>query len=99
MSALRRAISDSGSLLRFSCAAVLRKTENVPRVMQDFMSSEPLAPLVKSPPASFLLGGRTNIVEQDHRAIKRRIKASLGFRSFTGGARSFRGTRNNPINR
>jgi len=34
------------------------------------------------------LGGRTNIVEQDHRAIKRRIKASLGFRSFTGGERT-----------
>jgi IS6 family transposase len=27
-----------------------------------------------------------NIVEQDHRAIKRRIQASLGFRSFAGRA-------------
>ena len=32
-----------------------------------------------------------NIVEQDHRAIKRRINASLGFRSFAGAARTIQG--------
>src|SRR6202008_2272154 len=32
-----------------------------------------------------------NIVEQDHRAIKRRISASLGFRSFTGAERTIQG--------
>ena len=32
-----------------------------------------------------------NIVEQDHRAIKRRIQASLGFRSFAGAERTIQG--------
>jgi IS6 family transposase len=59
--------------------------------MQDFISSEPQATVVKSPPPSFLLGGRTNIVEQDYRDIKRRINATLGFRSFTGAERAIQG--------
>ena len=32
-----------------------------------------------------------NIVEQDHRSIKRRINASLGFRSFAGAERTIQG--------
>jgi transposase-like protein len=32
-----------------------------------------------------------NIVEQDHRAIKRRVNASLGFRSFDGAQRTIQG--------
>ena len=32
-----------------------------------------------------------NIVEQDHRAIKRRIQASLGFRSFAAAERTIQG--------
>ena len=32
-----------------------------------------------------------NIVEQDHRAIKRRINASLGFRSFAAAERTIQG--------
>ena len=32
-----------------------------------------------------------NIVEQDHRAIKRRINASLGFRSLAGAERTIQG--------
>ena len=32
-----------------------------------------------------------NIVEQDHRAIRRRINASLGFRSFAGAERTRQG--------
>jgi transposase-like protein len=32
-----------------------------------------------------------NIVEQDHRAIKRRISASLGFRSFAAAERTIQG--------
>jgi transposase-like protein len=32
-----------------------------------------------------------NIVEQDHRSIKRRINASLGFRSFSGAERTIQG--------
>jgi transposase, IS6 family len=32
-----------------------------------------------------------NILEQDHRAIKRRIKASQGFRSFWGAWRTIAG--------
>src|SRR5207248_1357282 len=32
-----------------------------------------------------------NIVERDHRAIKRRINASLGFRSFDGAKRTIQG--------
>ena len=32
-----------------------------------------------------------NIVEQDHRSIKRRVNASLGFRSFGGAQRTIQG--------
>ena len=32
-----------------------------------------------------------NIVEQDHRAIKRRVNACLGFRSFDGAQRTIQG--------
>jgi len=32
-----------------------------------------------------------NIVEQDHRAIKRRVNASQGFRSFEGAWRTIQG--------
>jgi transposase, IS6 family len=32
-----------------------------------------------------------NIVEQDHRSIKRRVNASLGFRSFAGAQRTIQG--------
>jgi len=32
-----------------------------------------------------------NIVEQDHRAIKRRVNASQGFRSFDGAWRTIQG--------
>src|SRR5205823_214540 len=32
-----------------------------------------------------------NVVEQDHRAIKRRVNASLGFRSFGGAQRTIQG--------
>ena len=32
-----------------------------------------------------------NIVEQDHRSIKRRVKASLGFRSLDGAQRTIQG--------
>ena len=32
-----------------------------------------------------------NIVEQDHRAIKRRVNASQGFRSFHGARRTIQG--------
>ena len=32
-----------------------------------------------------------NILEQDHRAIKRRVKASQGFRSFRGAFRTIQG--------
>jgi IS6 family transposase len=32
-----------------------------------------------------------NIVEQDHRAIKRRVNASLGFRSFDGAQKTIQG--------
>ena len=32
-----------------------------------------------------------NVVEQDHRAIKRRVNASLGFRSFAGAERTIQG--------
>jgi len=32
-----------------------------------------------------------NIVEQDHRAVKRRVKASQGFRCFDAAARTIQG--------
>src|SRR5215467_9653586 len=34
-----------------------------------------------------------NVVEQDHRAIKRRVNASQGFRSFDGAWRTIKATR------
>jgi transposase-like protein len=39
------------------------------------------------PPVRYL----NNIVEQDHRSIKRRVRASQGFRSFHSAARTIAG--------
>ena len=43
------------------------------------------------PPAGPILEGDHNILEQDHRAIKRRVKAKQGFRAFHAARRTIRG--------
>ena len=38
-----------------------------------------------------LLATQNNIIEQDHRAVKRRVNAKQGFRSFGGACRTIQG--------
>jgi transposase-like protein len=42
---------------------------------------------VPPPPVQYL----NNIIEQDHRAIKRRVNAKLGFREFQAARRTIQG--------
>src|SRR4051812_3791419 len=49
-----------------------------PKVMTDLKKSGELGRRCRCRPVRYL----NNIVEQDHRALKRRVRASQGFRSF-----------------
>jgi putative transposase len=56
-----------------------------------------LRPWVRVPPGSPLvlreplMSGLNNVVEQDHRAIKRQVRPMLGFKSFWSAAVTFAG--------
>ena len=43
------------------------------------------------PDAGNLAKGLNNVLEQDHRAIKRRVKAKQGFREFQAAQRTLQG--------
>ena len=58
-----------------------------PRVVDELKSTHALGQRCRCRVVPYL----NNIVEQDHRAIKRRIQASLGFRSFAGAERTIQG--------
>jgi IS6 family transposase len=58
-----------------------------PAVVEDLKSSRVLGQRCRCRVVPYL----NNIVEQDHRAIKRRVNASLGFRSFDGAQRTIQG--------
>ena len=58
-----------------------------PRVIGELKRGGELGRRCRCRPVRYL----NNIVEQDHRAIKRRVRASQGFRSFDAAARTIQG--------
>jgi transposase, IS6 family len=58
-----------------------------PRVIGELKRAGELGRRCRCRPVRYL----NNIVEQDHRAIKRRVRASQGFRSFDAAARTIQG--------
>jgi IS6 family transposase len=55
-----------------------------PKVISDLKQTEDLGRRCRCRPVPYL----NNILEQDHRSIKRRVRASQGFRSFDGAWRT-----------
>lgn len=58
-----------------------------PKVIAELKSTGELGRRCRCRPIRYL----NNLVEQDHRAIKRRVRASQGFRSFHSAARTIQG--------
>jgi len=58
-----------------------------PKVIGELKRAGELGRRCRCRPVRYL----NNIVEQDHRAIKRRVRASQGFRSFDSAARTIQG--------
>ena len=58
-----------------------------PKVIAELKRTGELGRRCQCRPVRYL----NNIVEQDHRAIKRRVRASQGFRSFDSAARMIQG--------
>jgi transposase-like protein len=58
-----------------------------PRVIEELKSSRELGRRCRCRPVRYL----NNIVEPDHRAIKRRVRAMQGFRSFHSACRTIQG--------
>jgi IS6 family transposase len=58
-----------------------------PKVIEELKRGGELGRRCRCRPVRYL----NNIVEQDHRAIKRRVRASQGFRSFDSAARTIQG--------
>src|ERR1017187_5796135 len=63
------------------------KNPSYPPVVEELKSEGTLRRRCQLRPVQYL----NNIVEQDHRAIKRRVRASQGFRSFWGAWRTIQG--------
>ena len=58
-----------------------------PKAISELKRAGELSPRCRCRPVRYL----NNIVEQDHRSIKRRVRASQGFRSFRSAARTIEG--------
>jgi transposase-like protein len=58
-----------------------------PKVISELKQSADLGRRCRCRPVPYL----NNILEQDHRSIKRRVRASQGFRSFDGAWRTIQG--------
>jgi transposase, IS6 family len=58
-----------------------------PKVITELKKNAELGRRCRSRPVRYL----NNIVEQDHRALKRRVRASQGFRSFQSARRTIQG--------
>jgi transposase, IS6 family len=58
-----------------------------PKAIAELKKTGELGRRCRCRPVRFL----NNIVEQDHRAFKRRVRASQGFRSFRAAARTIQG--------
>ena len=63
------------------------KNPSYPPVVEELKSEGTLRRRCQLRPVQYL----NNILEQDHRAIKRRVRASQGFRSFWGAWRTIQG--------
>ena len=87
-------LRNASSRRRSACSATPRpRVINVdgnpsyPKVISELKRSGELGRRCRCRPVRYL----NNIVEQDHRAIKRRVRASQGFRSFDSAARTIQG--------
>ena len=58
-----------------------------PKVIEELKRTRELGRRCRCRPVRYL----NNVVEQDHRAIKRRVRASQGFRSFHSASRTIQG--------
>ena len=58
-----------------------------PKVVSDLKRSGELGRRCRCRPVRFL----NNVVEQDHRSVKRRVRAMQGFRAFHSACRTIRG--------
>lgn len=58
-----------------------------PKVISELKGTGELGRRCRCRPVRYL----NNIVEQDHRSIKRRVRACQGFRSFASAARTIQG--------
>ena len=63
------------------------KNPSYPAAIADLKEEEDLAETTELRQSKYL----NNVVEQDHRSIKRRVKAGLGFASFNTARRTIRG--------
>ena len=63
------------------------RNPSYPAVIEALKSEETLQRRCRLRPVQYL----NNVLEQDHRAIKRRVRASQGFRSFWGAYRTIQG--------
>jgi transposase-like protein len=63
------------------------RNPSYPKVIAELKKSGELGRRCRCRPVRYL----NNIVEQDHRAIKRRVRASQGFRSFRSAGRTIQG--------
>ena len=63
------------------------KNPSYPPVVEALKAEDTLRRRCRLRPVQYL----NNVLEQDHRAIKRRVRASQGFRSFRGACRTIQG--------
>jgi transposase-like protein len=70
-----------------SFSTVMKSPNYAATPIEDFKQERPLGGRCLCHIVPYL----NNIVEQDHRSIKRRVNASLGFRSFDGAQRTIQG--------
>src|SRR5215472_722257 len=63
------------------------KNPSYPPVVEELKAEGTLRRRCRLRPVQYL----NNVLEQDHRAIKRRVRASQGFRSFWGAYRTIQG--------
>ncbi len=63
------------------------RNPSYPSVIEELKRTRELGQRCRCRPVRYL----NNVVEQDHRAIKRRVRASQGFRSFSSACRTIQG--------
>ena len=94
---LYRAVDSTGATIDFLLSArrdaaaakrfFMDGNPSYPKVIAELKRTGELGRRCRCRPVRYL----NNVVEQDHRAIKRRVRASQGFRSFDSAARMIQG--------